>query len=338
MFTRARFTLTAWYLLIIMFVSISFSIVIYTVLSHEVERFARSQKFRIERRLPDNQLLPAPSLLVDSDLVSETKHRLIYMLVVINSVIFIVSGGLGYILAGRTLQPIAEMLDEQHRFVSDSSHELRTPLTSLKSTMEVALRDKQLTLGTAKTVLRESVEDVNKLQSLSDELLQLAQYEKPNGQATMKLISLNTVITKAIQSVMPLAKQKEIQIKDMTKQIEIEGNKYGLNDLFVILLDNAIKYSPGKKSVAIRTRKTDGNVDISIEDEGIGIDEHDLLHIFDRFYRANTARSKTQASGYGLGLAIAKKIVDMHHGAISVKSKPHKGSIFTVTLPVKQFS
>jgi two-component system phosphate regulon sensor histidine kinase PhoR len=99
-------------------------------------------------------------------------------------------------------------------------------------------------------------------------------------------------------------------------------------------LDNAIKYSPEKAKVIISAGKSDGNVLISIRDKGPGIDKKDLPHIFDRFYRADSTRSKEKASGYGLGLSIAKQIAEMHHGSISVESAAKKGTSFTVKLPV----
>lgn len=343
MFKSARLKLTAWYLLIIMLISMSFSVVIYKVLIREVERFARVQEFRIERRYREREsfnpemrfLYPTPSApITDTDLVRETKQRIILLLAIVNSAIFVISGGLGYLLAGKTLKPIKEMMDEQNRFISNASHELRTPLTSLKTTMEVSLRDNELSLKGAKRLISESVNEVNKLQSLSDELLQLAQYEKPNENLNFETVSLVEVVKEAIRKMEPLAKQKQIMIKNETEDYEIEGNKYGLIDLLVILLDNAVKYSPRATTVTIQSKKNDGLVLVSIKDEGVGIDKKDLSHIFNRFYRADSARTKTSEGGYGLGLSIAKKIVEIHHGSIDVESKIEKGTTFTIRLPI----
>jgi two-component system, OmpR family, sensor histidine kinase CiaH len=240
-------------------------------------------------------------------------------------------------LAGRTLKPIADMVDEQNRFISDSSHELRTPLTSLKSAMEVSMRDKKLNIKDAKTLISESIEEVNKLQSLSDSLLQLAQYQKPKTTIEFTKISLNEVVTSAMHKIEPLAKNKSITIQLNSPQITIKGNAYGLIDLCVIILDNAIKYSPNDGKISITTLEKDGVASISIRDEGQGIAQKDIPHIFDRFYRTDSARSKHSTNGYGLGLSIAKKIVETHNGSIHVVSKIGSGSTFTVKLP-KQFS
>lgn len=338
MFSKARLKLTFWYLLILMLVSLSFSLVIYKGVSLELDRFTRLQKFRIERRFQEGEFLPAPRFrnippLMDPELVEETKQRLALILIAVNGGILILCGGLAFFLAGKTLRPIKEMVDEQNRFISDASHELKTPLTSLKTSLEVSLRDKNLTLKEAKKIISESIEEVNKLQSLSEGLLQLFQYQKPNNQMKFEKISLAQIIKKSIQRVLPLAKKKEITIEDQSQDFEFSGDQDALVDLLVILLDNAIKYSPKGKSVTIFSKKTDGSILISIKDQGIGIAEKDLPDVFDRFYRADLARSKEETGGYGLGLSIAKKIADAHHGKITVKSKLGEGSTFTVHLP-----
>jgi len=345
MFHNARIKLTAWYLFIIMLISIAFSMIIYRSLTLEVDRFAAFQKLRIERRLHDQFQFPgfAPAnpptiILIDPELVEETKRRIIVMLIIVNGIIFILSGGFGYVLAGRTLNPIQDMLEEQNRFISDSSHELRTPLTSLKTAMEVSLRDKKLTITEAKNIIKESIEEVNKLQLLSDELLQLAQYQKPNGNYIFTKINISNVLTKAIRKIEPLAKQKHIEIQTSIDPNTIDANFFGLEDLFVILLDNALKYSPKDSTIAVSSNRIDGYVAIHIHDQGIGINEKDIPHIFDRFFRADSVRTKNGVNGYGLGLSIAKKIVDAHNGSIHVKSIAHKGSKFTVQLPFKQTS
>jgi len=341
MFKNARIKLTAWYLLIIMLISVSFSVVIYKVLTKEFERFERLQRFRIERRFynethPSENIRGRFPLPFDPELIKETKNRLVLVLVFINAGILIISGGVGYFLAGRTLEPIKNMVDEQNRFISDSSHELRTPLTALKTSLEVALRDKSLTLENAKTVMGESIGEVNSLQSLSDELLQLAQYQKPNEYRQFAEIAISQIAAEALKKIAPITKQKSISILNKTKEDKLVGNRFALLDLLVILLDNAVKYSPKKSQVILESEKIDKQILISVKDEGVGISEKDLPHIFDRFYRSDNARQKSGEGGYGLGLSIAKKIVDLHHGTIAVESKLGKGSKFIIRLPIKQ--
>ncbi|KKP59226.1 MAG: Histidine kinase [Candidatus Roizmanbacteria bacterium GW2011_GWA2_34_18] len=331
MFKKARLKLTAWYLLIIMFVSIAFSLVIYQGLMSEVHRFLRIQRSRIERLFPPN---PAQPFFVDEDLITEIQQRIIFGLGIINTIIFITSGALGYFLAGKTLKPIQEMVEEQNRFISDASHEFRTPLTALKSSLEVNLRDKNLSIEEAKKIMSENINDVNHLQKLSDSLLQLSQYEKPQIYSNFEKVSLKQIIEESINKIAPLAKNKNILIKTNLVNVNLKGNKFSLIDLFVILLDNAVKYSGKKSTIVINAKKIDHSVLISIEDQGIGIDKKDTPYLFDRFYRSDKARSKKGIDGYGLGLSIAKKIMNQHKGSIKIKSKLKKGTTVVVNLPI----
>jgi signal transduction histidine kinase len=187
-------------------------------------------------------------------------------------------------------------------------------------------------------MLAENIEDVDKLQALSDLLLQLAQYQKPDNkvlQSRMEKVPIAEVVAGAVKKTSPMAKIKKITINSSgVEEVEIKANKYNIHDLLVILLDNAIKYSPKNKTVTIEAKRNDGQVIIKVTDEGMGITEKDLPHIFERFYRADSARSKETAGGYGLGLSIAKKIVELHRGNITVRSKIGTGTTFTVKLPV----
>lgn len=326
MFTKARMTLTAWYLLIIMLISISFSMVIYRMLSMELERFERMQRTRIERRflgtMKEQLFIPSP----DPELITETKHRLVFFFIMINSAIIFVAGGLGYFLAGKTLKPIADMVDEQHRFISDASHELRTPLTAIKTSLEVELRDKKLTVRDAKAVITDTIGQINSLQYLSDKLLKLT-----NNVRVMTTIDIHTSVQQAIHQVLALAKQKHIVIHQKLVHVPLYGNQQDLTDLFVILLDNAVKFSKPESPVSVTMKKHDKTIIIRVIDEGVGIAKKDLPYVFDRFYRGDVARTNNATKGYGLGLAIAKKIVEAHHGSITATSALRKGSTLQVS-------
>ncbi len=314
------------------------------MLTFEMERVAERQRLRMEQRLrvlnlinPEQfSILPRPLIMTDPEFVKEIRQRILLRLAEVNLIIFIIAGGLGYLLAGKTLQPIKTMLEEQHRFISDASHELRTPLTSLKTSIEVALRDRQLTLVQARKLLAENIDEVNQLQQLSDNLLTLTQSQSFNQPTDFSPISLLLVTNAAIKKIAPLARSKKQLIKNHSYQIKINGVKDQLVELITILLDNAIKYSPPKTVIEIKTKKEGNKAVITIQDHGIGIDEKDLPHIFDRFYRADSARSKNNRDGFGLGLAIDKKIVENHYGTISVKSRINQGTTFIIKLPINQ--
>jgi signal transduction histidine kinase len=239
----------------------------------------------------------------------------------------------GYFLAGRTLRPIKNMLDEQNRFITDASHELNTPLTALKTSLEVNLRDKKLNLDKAKKVLSSNLEDVNNLQSLSEELMEVIMYQKQNGNFKIVRVELSAIVKTAVEQVKALAAKKRITIKVDAPKAFIMGDEKSLKELFVILLDNAIKYTDSRSPINLIVRKKDPNVNISVKDGGVGIKKEDLPYIFDRFYRADRARTKQGIGGYGLGLSIAKRIITLHNGNIRVESEVGRGSIFTVTFP-----
>ncbi len=335
MFRSARIKLTAWYLLIIMLVSVSFSLVIYRGLIAEFTRLEHLERARMQRR--QSALLPLPDprpAFFDPDVIAETKQRIRIFLVGVNIVILAGSAAAGYFLAGRTLKPIADMVDEQNRFISDASHELRTPLTSLKSEIEVNLRNKKLTLEETKRLLKSNLEDVNNLQALSENLMKLTRWE--NNNIPMETVSLSSVATAAVRHVAQQAKAKRVSITKTIPSLTVTGNAALLTELLVILLDNAVKYSANGKTITLSVRRTDGKAEIRVQDQGIGIHKEDLPHIFDRFYRADKSRTKTSVAGYGLGLAIAKQIVAQHHGNIRAASTIGKGTLFTIDIPVNR--
>lgn len=329
MFKQARIKLTAWYLLIIMVISLFFSGAIYRVLTFELNRVERVHRLRIERGFPER---PRP-MLIEPSLIAETKNHLKLTLTVINLAILGTSAIAGYFLAGQTLKPIGQMLEDQNRFIADASHELRTPLTSLKSEIEVNLRNKKLTLAEAKKTLESNLEEVNNIQTLSDRLIKSNQYQTNGNGLVFSQISSAVVVLKAIKKVASMAKNKQITINKKIADIQFAGNQEALIEMLTILLDNAIKYSPKDTSVSLTCRKSDNHVIVQIADQGIGISRQDMPHIFNRFYRTDKSRSKSNIPGYGLGLSIAKQIIDQHHGSVKVKSSLGKGSVFTIKLP-----
>jgi two-component system sensor histidine kinase CiaH len=319
MFTTARVKLTAWYLAIIMSISLSFSVVIYAGVNRELLRFDAVQKVRQERVNEISLFLRENGIIVPSqendeetESLEEARLRIIYVLGFINLTILLLAGAGGYFLAGLTLEPIKRNMDEQKMFVSDASHELRTPLTSLKIQIEVALRDKKLSLKEAKELLSSSLEDVDRMQKLSNYLLKMNRYEGGRNLEKNK-IDLKSVATDAVGA---------RKVKTDLASTTVTANYDSMVELATILLDNAIKYGKGK-GVMVKV----GKKKFSVTDYGAGISEDDLPHIFDRFYRSDKSRG---TEGYGLGLSIARSIAEANGASIKVKSVLGKGSTFTV--------
>jgi signal transduction histidine kinase len=221
------------------------------------------------------------------------------------------------------------MVNDQKTFIGNASHELRTPLTSLKTEIEVALRDQKMTTAEARKLLKSNLEDVDSMQRLSNYLLELNRYENSEIKLETKKIELSGIIQKSIEKVKPVADKQKIKIKKTLVKVYVKGNEDALIELSKILIENAIKYSSPGKSIEIKTKK---NGIFEVKDNGIGIAEKDVPYIFNRFYRVEPSRSKLKVDGYGLGLSIAKSIVDKLGGKIRVVSKIEKGSTFSIQL------
>jgi two-component system sensor histidine kinase CiaH len=335
-FHSARLRLTAWYLLIIMVISILFSVAFFNTATNELERVINRIQFReqhphekIPNRPPPSEGHTPPTL---EDL-QESKNRLVLILVIINGAIFVFAGGAGYFLAGRTLLPIKLMMDEQNQFITSSSHELRTPIATMRAEMEGSLLEKHISDKQARELIMSNLEELGGIQELTNNLLKLAQIHNTDTAKQREDFTLTDLIQIAEKKVLSLAKKRQITISTNVKEAIVTGDKSRLAEVFVILLDNAIKYSPEKTTVHITSETVRNHAKISISDQGIGIDEKDLPHIFNRFYRADQSRSQTE--GFGLGLSIAQTIVETHGGSIQVKSKIQHGTTFIVTLPIK---
>ena len=261
MFKEARIKLTGWYLLIIMVISLSFSVAIYVGINRELVRIGNLQKARQES--VDNMSnflrqngLPIPSEIqsLDWETVEQARLRIISALGLINISILVISGIGGYLLAGLTLDPISKMVKKQKEFVGNASHELRTPLTSLKTEIEVALRDKGLSIAEYRKLLRSNLEDVNSMQRLSNYLLEQNRYENSDTNLEIKKVDLADVVSSSIKKVKPLADKAKVKITVKLIKTKVNGNEDALKELLTILLENAIKYSGKSKKVEVKTK------------------------------------------------------------------------------------
>jgi len=332
MIRSAVLRLTLSYLAIIMTLSIGFSFWLYHVSSMELDHDLR--------RPVIEQLTPGGYLNFDefrTNRLSENQQHLQQNFILLNIGTLILGSLASYALAKRTLKPIKETMEVQSRFTADASHELRTPLTAMETEIEVALRDKKLSKDEAQALLRSNLEEVIKLKALSDSLLKLARQDSSDG-TDFKAVSLKKVSQEAIDQLTTLAKSKKITIKPALNDLQTNGDNETLRELAIVLLDNAIKYSAANTTVTISTKALGQYAQLIIQDEGFGIKAADLPHIFERFYRTDPSRAKDAPGGHGLGLSIAKKIVELHGGSIAVKSTYGKGTSFTVSLPLLKHS
>lgn len=318
-----------------MTISLFFSATLYQTSMNELDRGLR-RPTTVLNISSGGQLLPDSlrhQILDERENQYDEAHdRIIKQLIIINLLILIGGGALCYFLALRTLKPIEEAHEAQTRFTADASHELRTPITAMRTENEVALMNPKLTIKEAREQLHSNVEELEKLTSLSEGLLRLAQIE--NNHFEKKSNDVQGVINEAVSRVLSQAEKKNILIKPVIKTTKkVYGDKVGITEALIILIENAVKYSPEKSEIIVTAKDEQSNIVFTVADQGIGIKASELPYIFQRFYRADSSRSKQIIGGYGLGLAIAHDIAEAHNGSITVSSKVQKGSTFTLTIP-----
>lgn len=329
----ARLTLT--YLAIIMVMSIGFTTILYSVSASHLER--RLPPTTQMRQGGFSDIFDDQSTLRDKveaflqRRVDQEKAELAWQLVAINCLVLALGAIISYFLARKTLDPIEKAMISKDQFISDASHELRTPLTALQTTNEVALRRKKLSASEARELLSENLAEVKRLQYLTDGLLGLLKHNTPGVRDT---VNIQEVIGDAMNQVIHAAQAKHITIEDTVPSTILRTDPVLVTQVVTILLENAIKYSPDKSTITISAKKDKKKVQVSVRDTGIGIKANDIEHIFDRFYRADQSRTRLDTAGYGLGLAIAKKLITSLDGDIRVKSKSGKGSEFIISLPM----
>jgi heavy metal sensor kinase len=221
------------------------------------------------------------------------------------------------------------------RFTADASHELKTPLTVLRSGVERALRTEGLPRDTLAT-LEETLQEVNRMTELVDALLTLARADEGRAPLHREPVDLRAIVEEAQETGELLAEQAGVtmEVRAPDEPVIVPVDRTRVRQLLLNLLTNAVKYTPPGGSVSVELARDDGRVIIAVTDTGVGIAPGDLPHIFDRFWRADTARTRTgERPGAGLGLAICKWIAEAHGGTIDAASRPGRGSRFTVTLP-----
>ena len=229
------------------------------------------------------------------------------------------------------LRSIETAYQAEKRFVADASHELRAPLTAIQGNLDLLDRHPNMPEVERAESLAEVTREANRLSRLVADLLALA-----HADAGIVLnrcpLDLDAVVLEAYRTARPLAHGQQF-ILDPFEPAAVEGHEDRLKQLLLILLDNALKYTPAGGQVALGLRRHDRVVEIIVRDSGVGIPAQDLPHVFERFYRADPARSR-DPGGTGLGLSIARWIVEQHEGTITLESEPGRGTTVIVRMPM----
>lgn len=261
--------------------------------------------------------------------------RWVLIILVILGVIFF---GLALIISQKmskkAMVPISVAFTRQREFVADASHELRTPLAVLQSSIDVMdmTMDEKKDDFTEK-LLKNMRQEVKRMTNLVGDLLTLARSDSNTVELRKETFDLRQMAEEALGSVHALANEKAISTSlNAPEEVIAVGDPERLSQLVYILLDNAIKYTPAGGVVKISLSQEGSFYCIEVQDTGVGIKNEDLNRIFERFYRADKSRSR-QMGGHGLGLSIAKWIVETHNGEIEVSSELGKGSTFLIKIP-----
>ena len=331
-FSTALVRLTVVYVCVLTIVCLLFSGFIYTLASNEIDRTSRRQVvgFRnlLGRFIVDEQ--ESESLRnLEAD---EARSRLRAKLTLGNLAVIGAGTVLSYFFAKKTLHPLEESVKAQERFTSDASHELRTPLATMRTEIEVALRDPKLVLKEAKGLLESNLEEVATLQLMTDNLLSLARNKELGEQK-------ETELSKVVKASM---KHQGVKIRKAGMKVDEKYqsglraviNKDALEQVIGILVDNSIKYAGDSSKIEVSLTSEDDKALLSISDDGVGIPSEQLEHIFDRFYKVDTSRTASKIQGHGLGLSIAKQLVGALHGQISAHERKSGGVEFLIELPL----
>jgi len=250
---------------------------------------------------------------------------------VLASLIGILLGALASLLmATRSLRPISRAFQRQREFVADASHELRTPLTLIRTNVDAWLRRSN---GQTRTYAHSIVQEVEQLNRIVGDLTTLALADARQLRLDPKPVELNEVVRGLITQATPLADERGVQLRpDLNGGVRVDADLVRVRQLLLILIDNALTHTPSGGEVSVGVMRHNGRAHVTVTDTGEGIPTSDLPHIFDRFYRADKARTR-ENGGSGLGLAIAKSIVDAHKGEIAVTSTEGKGTEVAISLP-----
>lgn len=258
------------------------------------------------------------------------------------AIILVLSGGAAIVLsaagglwlAGRTLIPVRTAFESQRRFISDASHELRTPLAVVRANVDRLVRRATRPLDDVIEQVDAIDQSARHMTRLVNDLLTLARADEGRLNLASDALALNQLVAEAVRDMDALAELHDIRITTDLAPVVVNGDADRLRQVVLILLDNAIRYSPAATTVDVTLTRGGKRAVLVIADEGPGMSLEQQRHVFDRFYRGDSARAAAQTdAGTGLGLAIAQTIVAAHRGTIAVQSQPGHGATFTVRIP-----
>lgn len=331
MFKSARIQLTFFYLVAIVFVSLLTTFGTRLVAEDAFEKNnsnTRSEISQLVRQQVGIPLFVTPLENVQQQQDKDAHDRLLDWTIYFNILAIIAGVPISYWFAGRTLKPIEESHKLQEKFASDASHELNTPLSVMKTENEVFLRQKSFTESEARDQILSNLEEIQRLELLTNNLLALSDFDRPN-KIKLSSIKSSSVSDHAITQFLKISQEDKDRIKINVEDKKIFGNSESLSQIINIFLDNAAKYSPKNSEINLNGQQHDNNYIFSVVDQGPGITRKDMPLIFERLYRGDTNRS-SKTPGHGLGLALAKEIANANQAGLGVSNNSQKGATFSL--------
>ncbi|MCO0596082.1 HAMP domain-containing histidine kinase [Peribacillus butanolivorans] len=269
------------------------------------------------------------------DTEKEMLDRLLLILFVGGGIGSLVAVGAGYLLAGRALIPVKKSWDQQQQFVSDASHEIRTPLAVIQSRADLLFQSPNATIEEKAVDISIISKEVRRLNKLVNGLLTLTRTDSNQMEVKKASFFLDDLLLEIVEQYTDIASFEEKTITSYApNQVVFLGDKERIHQLLVILVDNAMKFTDEGGVISISCVKNSSSIILSVEDNGKGIPQEEIPKIFNRFYQIEQSRSANEGSG--LGLSIAKWIVNTHQGTIKVTSEPNTSTRFEITFPRNQ--
>ncbi len=267
-----------------------------------------------------------------------SERHILFNLLIILTAVWIAALAVTFIIslsnANKSIKPVEDSYNRQKQFVADASHELKTPLTTINTNIDVLLSHPESTIGEEKKWLYYLKSETERMTKLTNDLLYLARLDHTEDEPVKCISSLSEAAENVILTMEAVAFEKNISFNyDIEPGISVYAPDEQMKQTMMILLDNAIKYTPVGGIINMSLEKEKNDAILKVRNSGEGIDKEDLKHIFDRFYRADKSRAR-ESGGYGLGLAIAKSICDSCGGEIEVESEQGKYTEFVIRLKI----
>jgi len=326
-FVQARWRLTGLYVLILTAVVVLLSLTLYTIHGNQVheQRDRDLEQARTAVLPPGERGIPEPKL-------EEYLEALGRSIVLLDVFTIMVAGAFSYWLAGRTLRPIREAIGAEQRFFASAAHDLRTPLAVMKTEIEVALRDPSLSMAEARKTLGSSLEEIDRMAVLAQELLLLGSASsRPSGGPPKEPQDLADLVLTTVERLQTRAKALGVSLEaGSAAPVLVVLDPVALERALANVLENSLKFTPPGGSVRVRLDEARTHVDVTVTDTGAGIAAADLPLVTQPFFRADAARS---LPGSGLGLAIVRQILADHKGSLDIISEPGHGTKVRLRFP-----